>query len=141
MITSMKEEPAGMQRVTLTLDPVDVDLLDRLARLEGKNRSAELRFILGEARPVLRATVEAFEAAVQQRDQLSELARTGLVEDLQSMVPEVEAMRTQYLGAMSRLEGAAAAKQATEEPDPRPSNHGGHTPTPTTPPTTQDGAD
>lgn len=124
-----------MQRVTVTLDPVDVDLLDRLGRLEGKNRSAELRFILGEARPVLRATVEAFEAAVAQRDRLDEFAAQGFVQELVEMLPEVEAMQSQYLGAMSRLEGAAAARDAGDGPDPRSSNHGGHTPTPTTNPT------
>ena len=135
MITSVEEQPAGLQRVTVTLDPVDVDLLDRLGRLEGKNRSAELRFILGEARPVLKATVEAFEAAIQQRDRLQAAAASGLVQDLEDLLPEVQAMQQQYLGAMSRLEGAAAAREAE---DPRPSNHGGHTPTPTTNPTPTD---
>lgn len=131
----MKE--SRVARVTVALDPEDVDLLDRLARLEGKNRSHELRGILREARPVLTATVEAFEAALRGRDQLDELARSGLISELESALPEIEAMQRAYLGAMSRLEGQAAAK---DDSDPRPSNHGGHTPTPPPPPTA-DGAD
>lgn len=123
---------SGVARVTVALDPEDVDLLDRLARLEGKNRSYELRGILREARPVIRATVEAFEAAARQRDQFDALARSGFVSDLEALLPEVEAISRQYLGAMSRLEGHGTASGA---PDPRPSNHGGHTPTPTSPPT------
>lgn len=112
-----------LMRVSLTLDPVDVDLLDRLAKLEGANRSIEVRGILESIRPTLRATVEAFEAAIQQRDEfVKKTAQQGL-EDLQELMPEMERIQTTMLGALSRLEGAATARAAE---NPRGSNHGGH---------------
>uniref|UniRef100_UPI0022AA50E9 ribbon-helix-helix protein, CopG family n=1 Tax=Agromyces terreus TaxID=424795 RepID=UPI0022AA50E9 len=122
----------GMVRVTVTLDPIDVDLIDRLAALEGQNRSMELRGILRELRPMLTATVEAFEAANAQRDLFTEAAAEAATKGLEALMPEVEALQRQYMGAMSRIEGLIAA---AEEPDPRPSSHGGHTPTPTSDPT------
>lgn len=122
--------PSFMKRVTLTLDPVDVDLLDRLGLLEGRNRSQELRSILEQVRPMLAATVEAFEAALRQRDAFDEKAREAAVAGLTELLPEIDALTSQYIGAISRLEGKQAASEAE---DPRRSNHGGHTPTP--PPT------
>lgn len=110
-------------RVTVTLEARDVDLLDRLAKIEGKNRSAELRGLLEAAREQLVPIVEAFEAAVAQREAFDSLAAQAALQDLQGLLPEVEALNRAYLGAVSRIEGAFAA-------DPRPSNHGGHTPTP-----------
>lgn len=143
----------GMQRVTMTLDPIDVDLLDRLGRLEGKNRSEELRSILTEVRPMLQATVTAFEAAVAQRERFDAKAAEAAVSGLLELLPEVEGLSNAYLGALSRIEGAEAAAADVPGPrqswetddsyaarldsferskaaDPRPSNHGGHTPTP-----------
>ncbi len=116
----------------MTLDPVDIDLLDRLARLEGLNRSEEMRSILRQVRPMMKATVEAFEAALAQRDLFDQAAADAAVVGLEQLLPEVEELSRRYAGAMSRLEGAAAASEAS---DPRPSNHGGHTPTPTPDPT------
>lgn len=127
---------SGVARVTVSLDPADVDLLDRLAALEGKNRSYELRAILSSARPILTATVEALEAAQRQREHFDEAVKTGLFSDLEALLPEVERLHSTYVGAMSRLEGKAAADAAA---DPRRSNHGGHTPTPTSPPAPDEG--
>jgi Ribbon-helix-helix protein, copG family len=118
---------SSVQRVTVTLDPADVDLLDRLGRLEGRNRSEELRSILEQVRPMLQATVEAFEAALAQRDAFDAKAAEAALSGLLGLLPEVEGLTDAYLGALSRLEGAEAA---AEHEDPRPSNHGGHTPTP-----------
>lgn len=111
-----------MLRVTVALDPVDVDLLDRLATLEDSNRSAELRTILLQLRPMLKATVEAFESASRTRDEFSLAAAQANILELQELLPEVERIQAAMVGSMSRLEGAAAAH------DPLPSNHGGHTP-------------
>jgi hypothetical protein len=130
------EERRNMMRVTVTLDPLDVDLLDRLAKLEGETRSHELRTLLAQLRPVLRATVEAFEAASRARDQLDFAAAQATLSELQQMLPEAEKMHASYLGAAAKLEGlATAAELAHHKDDPRPSNHGGHTPTPPATPT------
>lgn len=116
-------QESGVARVTVALDPVDVELLDRLAKLEGSNRSAELRGILAQMRPVIRATVEAFEAALRARDQLDQAAAQATVTELEAIMPDVQRLQNVYLGAVARLEGEAAAA----EQNPRPSNHGGHT--------------
>lgn len=113
MITSANP---GMKRVTMTLDPIDVDLLDRLAALEGRNRSQELRSILVEVRPMLGQTVEAFEAALRQRDAFDEKARQAAISGLEDLLPEIEALSRQYIGALSRLEGQAAAAADDEAP-------------------------
>lgn len=114
--------------VTVTLDPIDVDLLDRLAALEGVKRSAELRSILAQLRPMLRQTVEAFEAAANARDMLTAEASAVQVSQLEALLPEVQRVQEAYLGFMARLEGEMAVLDSAD--DPRPSNHGGHTPTP-----------
>ena len=106
---------ARMKRVTMTLDPIDVDLLDRLAALEGRNRSEELRSILEQARPILSATVSAFEAAVRQRDAFDQAAQELAVQGLLSALPEVERLAEQYMGAMARIEGAGAVAAAAAE--------------------------
>ena len=112
-----------MKRVTMTLDPVDVDLLDRLGALEGRNRSEELRSILEQCRPMLSATVSAFEAALRQRDAFDQAAREMAVQGLLVALPEVERLTNQYMGAMSRIEGmgaaAAALADAEHEENPR----------------------
>lgn len=123
-------------RVTLSLDPVDVELIDRLAALTGSNRSEQMRVFLAELRPMLRQTVETLEAALRQRDDLLRVVGEADVLGLQGLLPEVEKVQNSVLGAMSRLEGKMAA---AETADPRPSNHGGHTPHPLTPPTPEGG--
>lgn len=116
-------------RVTVALDPVDVDLLDRLAELEGSNRSAELRQILGTLRPTIRQVVEALEGALRTRDAFTEAAGAAAAAELLELLPEVERVQNAMLGSLARLEGAAAARAAlAADQDPRPSNHGGHTP-------------
>lgn len=124
MVTTDGEE---LLRVTVTLPRVDVDLLDRLGRLEGQNRSAELRSMLAQLRPMLRQTVEAFEAAAAARDMLTSEAARAKVSEIEALMPEVQRVQNAYLGFMARLEGESAAAASAE--DPRPSNHGGHTPT------------
>ena len=117
-------------RVTVTISPVDVELLDRLARLSGTNRSEELRGILSQLRPNLRQTIETFEAVARQREQLDARAATALPEELAAIMPEIERIQNAFLGAMARAEGMAAANEHFDDADPRPSSHGGHTPTP-----------
>lgn len=114
--------PNGVVRVTVTLDPIDIDLIDRLAAMEGSNRSAELRSMLKEVRPFLLQTVQAFERALWTRDEFSRAAAVAGLADLEELMPEVERLQEVMLGSLARLEGAAAAR------DPLSSNHGGHTP-------------
>ena len=129
------EQRAGLVRVTVTLDGADVELLDRLAALDGGNRSSELRSMLQQMRPTLRATVEAFEGAVRAQEALTAAAGAAEVSKLQQLLPEAERLQDAYLGALARIEGLAAAAgeplELPQDEDPRPSNHGGHTPTPT----------
>lgn len=102
-------------RVTVTLPGIDVDLLDRLATLEGLNCSAELRVMLAQLRPMLRATVEAFEAAAAQRDKLTDAS--GAVEHIErllGMAGDVEKMQDEYLGTMGRIEAAASSHAARQ---------------------------
>lgn len=100
----------GAARVTVTLERDDLELLDRLANLEGSNRSAELRQMLKAVRPMLKATVDALEAAERTKDTFYEQAAAAALGDLASVVPEIEKINYAYLGALSRLEGAAAAR-------------------------------
>lgn len=115
---------SSITRVTVSLDPIDVELLDRLAALEGRNRSEELRGILREVRPMLTATVDAFEAALRQRDEFTRAAADAAVVGLEALIPEVERLQAAYLGAVSRLEGDVAAARAAAEPDAPASNTG-----------------
>lgn len=114
-------------RVTLTLDPVDVTLIDRLAALQGINRSEQVRELLANARPMLRQTVETLEAALRQRDQLLQSFADAELVGLSALGEELERVQGAVLGSMARIEGALAVQESR---DPRGSNHGGHTPTP-----------
>jgi len=107
----------SLMPVTVTLDPIDVDLLDRLAALEGIKRSAELRSILTQLRPMLRQTVEAFEAAASARDMLTVEASNVKVSELEALLPEVQRVQEAYLGFMARLEGETAALDARRDDD------------------------
>lgn len=133
------QKHGNLVRVSLTLDPVDVDLLDRLGALEGKNRSEEIRAVLVQLRPMLRQTVEAFEAAAAARDMLTEEAAQAKVSELERLLPEVQRVQDAYLGFMARLEGESAAAEA--QADPRPSNHGGQVPPPPSAPELESGED
>jgi len=115
-------------RVTFTLDPVDVSLLDRLAAVQGMNRSEQMRTLMAELRPMIRQMVETFESALRQRDEFMALVSQAEGVGLSELLPEVERVQNSIMGAMARLEGALAVREAAD--DPRPSNHGGHTPNP-----------
>ena len=114
MITPTNQ--TNLVRVTLTLDPVDVELIDRLGKLEGMNRSQEMRGILLHLRPMLVSTVEAFEGALAMRDKFDAAASAAAVAGLEELLPEVEELARRYMGAMSRLEGSAAAAEANDAP-------------------------
>lgn len=118
---------SSIARITVSIDPIDVELLDRLAKLEGQNRSQELRGILREVRPMLTATVEAFEAALEQRDKFTRAAADAAVTGLEALMPEVERLQSAYLGAIARLEGDAAARRAADEGDDAPASNTGAT--------------
>lgn len=106
----MKIGTDGVSRITVSIEKQDVDLLDRLAALEGSNRSEQLRNMLESARPMIKATVEALEAANRTRDAFLDQAASYALGDLTDVLPEVERVSKVMLGAMSRLEGAAAAR-------------------------------
>lgn len=116
-----------LTRITLTLDPVDVALIDRLAALQDLNRSEQIRQFLGQARPMIRQTVEVLEAALRSRDEFLDVWSQAELTGLQDLMPEVEKVQSSVIGSLSRLEGGLAAQAAL---DPRPSNHGGHTSNP-----------
>ncbi len=146
-----------IRRIGVTLDSVDVDLLDRFASVQGLNRSQQLREILEQARPMLKQTVEVLEAALQNRDAFLEALGPAAIAHLEELLPEVANVQNAVLGSMSRLEGALTAREPLSEQDeiliqafgraqgvevppasdPRPSNHGGHTPTPPSTSTTE----
>ena len=98
----------GLIRVTVTLEPQDVDLLDRLAALEGQNRSAELRAMLIQVRPALKATVEMFERAIIQRSRFDSAASRVEVSKLERLLPDVEKISNQYLGLIAKIDGMEA---------------------------------
>lgn len=128
MITPDRENKV---RVSLTLDRVDVDLLDRLAALVDSNRSEQVREMLQQVRPMMQATVQAFEAAESQRSQLFAAVTNTTSAELDAILPDVERISSQFLGVIARLEGYAAASAAdSEAADPRSGNHGGQVPRP-----------
>lgn len=98
-----------MARVTVTLDPIDVALLDRLAFYEGFNRSQELRRMLEQFRPMLQQLVATFDEAGKQRGLLDQAMLNATVSELEAIMPEVEEMGRRFMGALAKLEGHAAA--------------------------------
>jgi Arc/MetJ-type ribon-helix-helix transcriptional regulator len=139
-------------RTSLTLPEEDVRLLDRLAALDGKNRSEMVRYLLAEMRPRITQLVDILEFALANRDALLTGIGESSMEELQLLIPEVEKIDAQIAGAMSRVEGAltASADQDQDEilmqafgraigkplppkpkaSNPRRSNHGGQKLTP-----------
>jgi uncharacterized membrane protein len=89
-----------------------VDLLDRLAKAQGLNRSQQLRQFLGEARPMLRQAVEALEAAMQTRDEVLKHVGSTQLERLDAVMAEIEKTSDAALGALARVESAIAAREA-----------------------------
>jgi len=99
-------------RVTLTLDPADVEMLDKLAELEGSSRSAEVRSMLAALRPSIRAVIAAIDAASVARSELTEAAaRTG-AEELERLMPKLGELQGQVLGALAQIEMTAASQAA-----------------------------
>lgn len=98
----------GMARVTVTLEPDQVRLLDRMAKVQQSSRSAELRSIIEAARPTLESVVQAFEGFVTQQGRMDEAIRTASERELAALLPELERIQSTFLGVMARLEGAAA---------------------------------
>jgi len=99
----------GLVRVTVTLEPIDVQLLDALARFEGQNRSAELRGLLVQVRPIMQQLVSTFTAAEKQRGQLNLAMANASVSDLESITAEAEEVGKKMLAMFAALEGAATA--------------------------------
>lgn len=106
MITQKRGE---LVRVTVTLEAVDVALLDKLAGFEGENRSAELRGLLQQVRPTLEQLVAIFESATKQREALDQAMVGATVSELEAILPEVEEINRRFMGAMAKLEGTATA--------------------------------
>lgn len=103
------QDNAGMMRVTVTLDPEDVRLLDALAAFEGQNRSAELRGLLRQIRPVMKQLVETFEVVSSRRLSLDEAMKNASISELEMIQPDLDEISKRFMGAMAKLEGAAAA--------------------------------
>lgn len=114
----------GMQRVTVTLEPEDVRLLDALARFEGQNRSSELRSLLVQIRPMMQQLVATFTVFEQQREQLDEMVSNATASELQSILPEAEEMNRRFIGMMAKLEGAIAVTSSENGPEAPASNTG-----------------
>lgn len=104
-------------RIGVTVDSVDVDLLDRFATVQGFNRSQQLRQILEQARPMLKQTVEVLEAALENRDAFLETLGPAAIAHLEELLPEVEIVQNAVLGSMARLEGALTARGALSDQD------------------------
>lgn len=99
----------GLVRVTVTLEPIDVDLLDRLAALEGSSRSAQLRALLVQVRPMISDLVGMFESVQAQRETLDEALKHATVSEIEAIAPELEEISRRFLGAVAKLEGAQTA--------------------------------
>lgn len=119
----IREEARNMVRVSLTLDPQDVELLDALARVESSNRSHVVRSLLAEVRPMLRETVAAFERAHASREGLGEAAARRALAELQALAQEAGKIGDRALQSMRSV--------VSDEPaNPRPVIRGSATPSP-----------
>lgn len=99
----------NLVRVTVTLRPSFVDLLDELARFEGTNRSAELRGLLDQVEPVIGQIVGTLREVERQREALDQAMVNATVSELEAITPELEQISRRFMGAMAKLEGHAAA--------------------------------
>ena len=104
----MTRNENGLVRVTVTLDPRDVELLDKLAALEGLNRSAELRSMLAQVRPMVEQVIATFDSVNSQREALDAAIAAATVSDLEAIGPEIEDIGRRFMGAMAKLEGLGA---------------------------------
>ena len=98
----------GLVRVTVTLDPIDVELLDKLAKIEGKNRSMELRAMLAQVRPMLAEIVRVYEEADKHRAALDQALVNASVSELEAIKPEIEEISKRFMGALAKFEGHVA---------------------------------
>lgn len=103
----------AMTRITVTLQPEHVELLDRMARVKQSSRSAELRGLIEAAQPIMLSVVSAFEAAIGQQQLMDEAIRTASEQEVSALLPELQRLEQTFLGVMSRLEGAAASAPAS----------------------------
>lgn len=112
----------GIVRFTASVEPEDLDLLDRLARLDGTNRSEQLRVILSSLRPTLSATVKVLEKAERTKQNFLNQVSENALGDLNDVLPEVERISNTIIGAMARLEGAMVSKPPASNTGATPGN-------------------
>lgn len=99
----------GLVRVTVTLEPRDVELLDKLAKFEGTNRSAELRGMLAQVRPLVGEVVRVYEEAERHRELLDQALVNASISELEVIKPEMEEISNRFLGALAKFEGHIAS--------------------------------
>ena len=108
-----KEPGRNGVRVTLSLDPADVEMLDKLAELEGTSRSAEVRNFLAALRPSMRGVIQAMEAARLSRSALTVAAAQQGANDLERLMPKLAELQGAVLGALAQIEVTAISEQAS----------------------------
>lgn len=107
---------ARRERVMVSLDASQVQLLQRLAALQGRSVSATLREMVESYEPALERVVDLLEQLAQVEDEnraAVAAASRRLEEDL---LPEVEGLASRWSEAIRALEAVAA--------DPRPVTRG-----------------
>jgi phage I-like protein len=110
----------------MTLPEEDIRLLDRMAALDGKNRSEMMRYLLAEMRPLMTQLIDTLDAANASRDKFMGTIATATLSEFEVLRVEAEKLDQQVVGALSRLEGAMTAKDAARAADPQAGNNGGH---------------
>lgn len=104
--------------ISVTLDPADIALLDRLAALDETSRSAALRTLLAGSRAALIEMVGILEDAVQARESLDETLAESVLTDF---LPELQKLSNMMLATSAAIEGQNEAAEAGYK---RGSNHG-----------------
>jgi hypothetical protein len=116
-------------RITVSLSTDGYESLRRIAALSGESMSATVAGLVDAVAPALSRSADLFEAAQRSTAETrATLAKAAEVAD-GSVRPHLQTAMRAYREAMASLEDVV-----TDAPDPRPSNHGGHTPTPPTSP-------
>lgn len=103
------QNQSGTVRITVTMTAEQVDLLDKLAAMEGTSRSEELRGLVQQGVPMMREIVRVFESVSSRRRDLDAAIATATRSEIQAVMPELEAISDRFLGLLARLEGASAA--------------------------------
>lgn len=70
--------PAKNPRITVTLEPADKALLERLSLLTGSSQGALVADILKESRPVFERLISVLEAAIEARENIAKSHAQGL---------------------------------------------------------------